>query len=276
MQETNTYSLEYFFQEFDKAMKNLRGEEQEKRILAVASECEAAFGGDSPEYVAVLSDVGSYYRGQGRFSESSDYFKKAADILEKTGQGDTADYATVINNYAGCLRLMKNYDEAEPLFKKCLAIYEKTIGKEHVLYASALNNLSLVYMDTGDMDQASDRQKEAAEILLEIPGHLHEAGVSLCNLGSLYIKQGAFDLAEEMAKEAVKLYETKVGTFNPAYQASLNTLGLASFKLGKLAEAKAAFLKAKEAVLDMFGEKHREYAIIEKHIQMVEEAEKQN
>lgn len=261
--------MKQYFERIDNAYASLSGGDLEKVLIAIAGECCSDFGEESVQYASVLSELGGYYRGQGRLKESVDHFTRAADLLSRLCGDDGTDYATALNNLAGTYRLAGDYNRAEALFQKVLGIYSRKVGKRSVLYASGLNNLSLVYLDRGDHDKAFAMQKESLEVLRGLPECRDELASGLCNLGAIYLNTGRFQDALNLYSEAAQMYEKELGTVTPHYHAAYNGIGFACFQSGDYAASVMAFEKAYQAANRLYGENHRETEAIKSSLQFV-------
>ena len=95
------------------------------------------------EQIAALNELGAFYRGAGRYTQSLDAFERARALT--AGQlGETCvQYATILNNMAGTHRLMGNCEDAVGLFCKALDVYRDAGETDSYAYVSVLNNLSL-------------------------------------------------------------------------------------------------------------------------------------
>lgn len=261
-----------YFERVDEAYETLTGDALEQSLRALAEQCGAEYGTDSPLYASMRSELGGFYRGERNFPASEREFHAALEIFRAYEGARGPDYATVLNNLAGTHRLMGDYDAAEAEFAECLSLYRDSLGEEHILYASGLNNLSLVYLDRGELTRAAELLEQASAILERWPDSLDEYATSLCNLGNLHRKLGSADKAETELRRAAELYETRLGIRTPHYHAILNTLGLIFFDTGRYAEAVDAFGKTAEAAETLYGAAHQETLIARKNLRRAEAA----
>lgn len=138
-----------YFEQVDLAYQTLKGPALERRLRELTDRCRAEYGERGALYGSMLNELGSYYRGQGRYEVSERAFREALELLAQSRGTDSPDYATALNNLAGTHRLMGRLKEAEREFAACLTIYRETLGEGDILYAAGLNNLSLVCLDRG-------------------------------------------------------------------------------------------------------------------------------
>ena len=244
-----------YYQAIDAAYGALSGEALEGRLQELLRQCRMKVGEQDPFYAAMLNELGGYYRGQNRFSESEQCFLQALAIFRAIDHANS-NLATTLNNLAGTHRLMGQYELARQEFSECLTLYRAELGPDHILYASALNNLSLVCLDQRDLDGAERYLSDAAAILSRLPQHQEEYASSLCNLANLHYfrKDGA--KARTELETAIKLHETAIGTRTPHYHSALHTLGIVLLDSGLVEEAYAALQKGATAAEALYGPSH--------------------
>lgn len=258
----------YFLNQVDRAYSSLSGPALEARLQGLRWECRAEYGPHSGEYASLLSELGTFYKGQGKLAEAEDYFRESLALLSDTAGRASTAYATGLNNLAGVHRLLGRQQEAEQEFTTCLALYEVTVGKADVLYAAGLNNLSLVCLDRGDLDRAARLQAQAAEILRARPECRDELAVSLCNLGVLLQRLGRLGQAEEKLAEALDLFRGELGTDTPHFHATLNAMGAVHYTAERYEAAEAYFRAAAEAAEALYGPEHWEAKAAWEHAEL--------
>ena len=195
-------ALEEYLAQVDQVYESCSGGgEMEERLTALAEQCGEEYGRDSAAYASLLGELGGFYRGQGRYEQAEICFQRALPLLETQLGLESPQYATTLNNLAGTHRLMGRRGQAEEEFHRCLELYRASVGERHILYASALNNLSLVHLDLEELEKALELQRQAAEVLDELPQARAELASSLCNQGALCQRLGR--LEEEIGRAHV-------------------------------------------------------------------------
>ena len=262
---------EDYFKTIDDACSALRGKELEDRLLDIVELCRKEYGDEDLVYGAVLSELGGYYRGQGRYPESEQCFLHVVEIFERSGDSSSGNYATAVNNLAGTCRVMGKWQKAEELFSRCLDLYAATAGTNSLLYAGGLNNLSLLCMDRGEPDSAEKYLLDAMRILSELPEARYELAATLSNLASLEYMLGKTDGGAEKLDTALSMYENELGTDMPHYHAALYLRGLIEESAGHPGQAEEWLEKAKHASLDLYGPEHPETVQIISSLNRVKE-----
>ena len=251
-------NVEEYLAAVDRAYGEYTGVALERRLLALAEDCGAEHGKTSALYASMLSEVGAFYRGQARYEESAEYFRRTIALLKDAVGENSPDYTTALNNLAGTYRQMRRFDDAEALFAQCLESYAASVGTRHILYASGLNNLSLVCLARGDTARAGELLRKSSDILAVLPECRDEYAASLCNIGALCCQLGQYAQAESALREALELFEQELGTDTPHYHAAWNTLGIVFYYQKDYVQAESCFRAAYEAAERLYGAEHRE------------------
>lgn len=170
-------------------------------------------GGFNPIYLAVLSELGSFYRGTSRYAASVEAFTAAGRIIEEFIGPESVEYATNINNLAGTYRLMGENDKSINLFNQAFEIYRTTIGTDNYLYASALNNAGLLYQSIADFEKAIDCLEQALAILNQLGAFGENVATTYSNLAVAYEKTGRYDQAQEALRQALERFASLPGSF---------------------------------------------------------------
>ncbi|MEA4853328.1 MAG: tetratricopeptide repeat protein [Christensenella sp.] len=240
-----------FFEELDKLYAAGKMEDVEQFLLASGRRYAPCCGGFNPTYLAVLSELGGFYRGTSRYRASLNSFEAAQDVIGRFLGTDTVEYATNLNNMAGTCRLMGEYEKSLGLFQKALDIYESTVSAESYLYASALNNMALLYQSMEDYKEAAACLEKALGIIKTLPDCEEEAATSYTNLAALYQKMGQKAKAAENLEMALSIF--KGNDASPHYAAALNIRAGLQFNAGEYSAAADTYLETLAQTNRFFG-----------------------
>lgn len=150
---------------------------------------------DKAEVVDVDMRLGQSLYEQGKYQESANIYREAADLRP--------DDATIMNNLALSLTLAGSYADAGPLYKRALAIDEKALGPHHPGVATDLNNLAGLYVRQGKYAEAEPLFKRALTILEKALGDDHpNVATVLENYAALLRKLNRENEAAEMKARA--------------------------------------------------------------------------
>ena len=109
-----------------------------KRSLTVVEEALP----NDPLLAGSLNNFGQFYRGQRRYLEAADLFRRALAIYGQSYGDNHRLTATVINNLAAVYLAAGKYDDAGLLYARGLGATEKLFGAEHYSVAISLDWLA--------------------------------------------------------------------------------------------------------------------------------------
>ena len=228
----------------------------------------------NPLEAAIINELGSLYRCQGRTDESIESFETLAEMLKIRVGTENEEYANVVNNLAGAYRLKGDYDKAIRNFETARDIYEKGIGKNSYLYSSLLNNMGLVYMELNQCREAEKNFHEALRIIEKLEENSEEftgdKAVTYSNLASVCLKEKNLDKAEEYLSCALDIYGTVLPEYRYHMGAVYNTLGHVRRIRKNYEGARKAYLWAMEWTEKFYG-KNNEYEKVQANLAQIEQ-----
>lgn len=210
--------------------------------------------------ITILNELGSLYRGTGRYEQSLASFQRATELAGQAFGEDCEEYATILNNMAGTYRLMKDYNRAIGLFSQAMEIYRRAGAENSYAYASVLNNLSLACRETRQFDLAISYLEQALSLIEAFPGNAQELAVTYNNLTALYSAVGKREKAMLCLNRALLEYEKCPEEQRVHYAAVLNSLAGFLFSQGEYQRAVMLYRKSAGYTLKFFG-KNEEYGI---------------
>lgn len=208
------------------------------------------------------SELGSLYRGLGRFADSERSFLGAIDLLSGLDDEHREELAITYNNLGGTYRMAGQSDAALDIFQKAMDLYAQLNDFDSYGYASAFNNLALVFEDLGRTPEAIAYLMTALEQLKE-RGLLLPVAISQTNLALFLHKIG-------QREHAAELLETAAATFATHFPGDYHQAALfaAQGSLQAAAgdpEALLSYQAAAEIIKAHYGESH-EYQLMQKNI----------
>lgn len=245
--------LKNFYKELDHLYQTGKTGEIEPYILTIMEENRNAPEGSQILAISCLNELGSYYRGISRYEDSIKAFEEAGRYILELMGAKSVEYATNRCNLAGAVRMIKNYGWALELFTQAAHIYNMTTGKESYYYTAVINNLSLLYLDMEEYEKAIQYLKEALKRIHRTPGQKEEEAITLVNLAAACQKLGRISQAEEYLDIAMRIYN-RLEDKGVHYGAALNMQGAVCMEKKDYRGAEHAFLKARDAAFQYFGE----------------------
>lgn len=246
-----------FYEQLDRLYEEGDQENIEALLQKTAAELEQA---GAAEAVAVYNEMGSFYRGTSRYSQSLAGFEAAQRQIRRRYGTNCTEYATLLNNMAGTYRLMGAHEKAIELFLQAIGIYEACGDGQSYAYASVQNNISLVYQEIGQFEHAAEHLEKALDMIRTMPGHLHELAVTYSNLTVLYHKAGREPDARRCLNLALMAFDNCADGENVHYAAALNSLAGFLYSGGEYERAIETYKKAAAYTKRFFGE-NVEYAV---------------
>ncbi len=248
-----------FFEELDEQYATGDMEKVERFLQTSATSFRPCCGGFNANYLAVLSEMGGFYRGTSKYAASVEAFRAAGEIIAEFIGKDSMEYATNLNNLAGTYRLMGEYDKSLKAFEEAMETYRNTVGTDNYLFASALNNMALLYQDVKNYEQAVDCLLQALRVLEPLGNADNDVATTYNNLAALYNRLGDNANAKEALARSIALYES-LPEESPHYAAALNLHAAFLYRDESYEQAKETYLKVLPAVERFFG-RNIEYGI---------------
>lgn len=222
---------------------------------------KARRAGDGEMEVAILDEMGGFYRGVSEYSLAEDYFDEAMELMRQRGQAGTYGYAVALMNRAGNARMSGDPDHAAALFLEARDILARERDKSDYAYVSLLNNLALTYQDLGEPEKALACAGEALEIVRSGSDYEHEIATSLNNVASIWMSMGEYEKAGALLEEALEIYDA-MPEENVHHAATLNSMAVVEYRRGNADAALADLEKAAELNAFFFGKNWDYYRIL--------------
>ncbi len=252
------------YQELDRQYGTGRPEKVEQYLLDKLKEgqAQADLANDTDLLIWAHNELGSLYRGLGRFELSEREFLRAIELLSGLEGEHREELAITYNNLGGSYRMAGRTDDALQVFQKAMDLYAGMDGFDEYGYASAFNNLALVYESLDQTATAIAYLVTALE-QLKSRGLLLPVAISETNLALLLNKIGERDRALELLDKAEATFTTHFpGDYHQA--ALLAAQGSLQAAAGD-AEAILSYQAAAEIIKAHYGESH-EYQLMQKNI----------
>lgn len=238
----------------------------EEYLLKQLADCAPDLSGRfHPLAVSLYNELGSLYRGMGRYEPSVQAFESAKRMVADNIGFESVEYATILNNIAGTYRLSGDTHRALELFLECASIYERTAGTETPLYCSAINNAALAYQEIKEYTKAEQYLLDVLDRIAGIPDCKQEYAITLGNLASLYLATGQLEKAKDYNHRCIEAYSALDESRQIHLAAAYNTQGKICMEERDGNGAIPFLLRARELTHRNFG-KNAEYAVACKNI----------
>lgn len=199
---------------------------------------ERAYGRESPQMAAILSNLGIYYNEMGRNEESIRASLQGLAIRRKILSPGHPDFAKSYNTLGNAYSDLNRFEEALANFRQSLAILVSSYGPDHPNAPGTRANIAIAYKDLGRYEEAERMYQEALKDFVRIlgPDHIYTALV-LANLGEIHGILKRHTEALEDYRRALAINEKVLGPEHPDLAFALGGQGVVLLDMGRAAEA---------------------------------------
>ena len=196
--------------------------------------------GDTVERITILNNLATLYLENDQ-PERIEAVRPEIDKLPPDAlEAHPSTAALLFNTMAMIQHERHNDREAADLFRRALDVWEEVEGRHGPIAATVRNNLGAMYSDSGDYVSAADLFTQAIDDLQRTSGTETRALVRpLLNLAETRWRQHHPDLAEPLARRAVRLADNTMGANHPVTIDAMLFDALLLKKLGQKREAHA-------------------------------------
>lgn len=221
---------------------------------------------DEGAVLVILNELIGHYREMGNGEGVLACCREIPLQIQRMNLEGTMQHATSILNVATGYRAAGFLREALDYYSLVRKLYDHLLAPEDYLYASLFNNMSLLLVDMGDAESASDIAKRALGIitLYDVPG---EIATTYTNLAAAQVQCGEYEEAMENLEKAIRIFTTQERAdyhLGGAYSA----LAEIYYRQGNLVKAIVTYEKALAAVEESMG-KGAAYRITLQNLEVV-------
>ncbi|KAI9764839.1 MAG: hypothetical protein M1840_007985 [Geoglossum simile] len=132
---------------------------------------EVTLGGEHPNTLTSISNLGSVLSRQGKYEEAEAMHRQAFEGYEKVLGPEHPSTLTSANNLGSVLEGQGKYEEAEVMLRWVLETREKVLGPEHPSTLASANNLGLVLARQGKCEEAEAMHRWVLEGYEKVHGY---------------------------------------------------------------------------------------------------------
>jgi len=206
---------------------------------------ERAYGLESPQVAAVLSNLGVYYDVMGKPKESVEASLRGLAIRRKTlppGHPDLAkSYNTLANGYLD----LDQRDLALTYYQQAAELFGRRYGETHPLTVGVRGNVAIILKDQGRYAEALRLYNEDLRAQEAAHGREHPDVTSvLDNIAEVYYLEKRYEEALQTYRQAWTIDSKVLGPSHFDLSYSLNGIGISLLGLGRPREASAPLEQA--------------------------------
>jgi tetratricopeptide (TPR) repeat protein len=244
------FDLNVFLKELDKVYSKGPDELEEYLVGGVN---EAKSNNDSGAALVILNELMGLYRVLNRFEECTKCADEVLKLSKELKIEGSVNYGTVLLNVATAYRVMHRYDEAENYYNQVKEIFENNFTNADYRMATLYNNISLLYSETGRLEQAKEQLFLAMNVISKLDEAEVEIAITHINLGNLCFALHQNDEGVEHMQTAVEIFENSGSTNDSHYASALSGLGEAYFSSGQLEKSIECYEKALTEIERHYG-----------------------
>ena len=161
-----TFDVQRFLRGLDAIFDAHKAPEQAEPYLQKAR-TEAEHSHNDAGLLTVLNETMGFYRSQGRHTDNLPIIRESLSIADHLHlqEIDPQAWATTLINAATGMRAAGQYEEAEQLYRQALDAATSAFSPTDRRLAALHNNMSMLYSETGRLNQAKRELEQALDLL---------------------------------------------------------------------------------------------------------------
>ena len=254
-----TFDVQRFLRGLDAIFDAHKASEQAEPYLQKAR-TEAEHSHNDAGLLTVLNETMGFYRSQGRHTDNLPIIRESLSIANHLHlqEIDPQAWATTLINAATGMRAAGQYEEAEQLYRQALDAAASAFSPTDRRLAALHNNMSMLYSETGRLNQAK-RELEQALDLLEQSSPDASADIDVAsthtNLALLLLQMDRYWASDAIqhAQKALKIYRTGHLEHSAHYASALAGYAQACYMAGCLQDAVSGYEHALSVIEECYG-----------------------
>ncbi len=220
------------------------------------------YGPFSYDVANCYNDMGTIYKGLGRYTEAINHIQHSLDIYQKVEGEESTAVASAYSNIGTLLHEVKgDYEKAMDHYQKALAIRLEQLGSDHSDVAVSYFNIGNLFLHLGQIENGLGFLHKALAIDKGYFGDNHlKTALRYGSIASAYFQLGQTDLALEYQLKALAIQEEALGPENPQNVETYANLAAIYTATAQLPLALEYAEKAADIVLEFLGPNQIELA----------------
>ena len=215
-------------------------------------DCARVYGSDHPITIGCLNNLALAELRQGSVIAAMMDVSDVYDRLEGASKQNATESAKALQTVGEVQQLAGNVEHAEKCYLMALDIRQSIFGPRHPEVAQSLLILGAFYAQHDSLQPdwlalAERRFREALAIRQETLGEDHpQTAYCMLHLGRLFLQRGDVGQALSCCRQAVAVFQRKLGLAHYATGQGLHCLAAALSEQKQYPEAERYYLEAKE------------------------------
>jgi tetratricopeptide (TPR) repeat protein len=216
--------------------------------------------------LVLLSDV---YRERKEYIAAQTLLKQAIQCGRAALGHSHPDLALIFNNLGSLSYELREYNEAIKYYVECFTIQSEFLEPHHPHIVISMLNIAQIHKQKGDYTAAFTLYREVYNIHLDTFGSdSMEVATTLSSMALMKYLTKDYRVSLSFYDEALRIHRASpmessmASTRDMDIAATLNSIGLARFKMDDFDQAKDAFLECLNIRKRILGEDHRDIAVM--------------
>jgi tetratricopeptide (TPR) repeat protein len=232
-------------------------EQAERLVQRTLALCEQHLGANHVQTAAALTEVGAWYREQGKIREAESVLQRALAIRERELGPEHLQTAKTLEWLAVLLYDQAKYAQAVPLCQRVLAIRERELGPDHPDTVDSVCYLGAMYRHEGQYAEAKALLQRGLAMQEQQIEEWHPGLAYVLNhLCLLALATGDDEQALALGERSLRLREERLKTGHPLVATSLTTLARVYRAQGRRDEAESLLQRALVICEQQWGRDH--------------------
>lgn len=235
------------------------------------------YGAEHPTMAQIYNNIGMAYFSQDDCSSALKYFLLALPIFLKYLGNNHPDVAQLYDNFSSTYVCLNEYDLALDYSFKTLAINKNKWGGDHPVIAKNYNNIGWIFQFKNNYQRALLYYKKSIKIYRAmIPENKYDIALVYNNIGMLLYAQKTHSKAILYFRKSLAYYleSNKGNAHNLAIAMAYNNIGMASYYLSRIDNAKNYLHMAVAMAEEILGTEHISTQQYKNNLNMVNESTK--
>jgi tetratricopeptide (TPR) repeat protein len=205
----------------------------------------------------LLSRIGIYYLGQGRFEEAEQLLVQVLELHKNVSGEKHPQIIRAMANLATTWRRQGRFEEAGRVDEQVLELHKNVLGEKHPGTIKAMANLASTWCQQGRFEEAEQLGIQALGLQKDVLGEKHPDTIrAMSNLAGIWYQQGRFEEVEQFGIHALGLQKDMLGEKHPDTISTMANLASTWRQQGRFEEAEQLLVQVVELRKSVLGNKH--------------------
>jgi serine/threonine-protein kinase len=218
---------------------------------------QSMYGPEHQQIAAILDKLSEALRIQGKHDEAETHIREAVRQERVLLGPDHVYLASSLNSLSALLNQKGDYVESETAAREALDIQQRVLGADHPSVANSLLSLGGALYNQARFNEAAKYYRQALSIQRKVLGNENmRVAHGLLTLASTLQAEGEFADALACVDEALDIFSRLPSENRLWIGVSHQMRGVLHYEEGRLDEAEADLVRARDTIVETWGDKH--------------------